>query len=99
MWLDGLEAEAAFEREEDDTAAGFGATLSLPIFDGGRARTGAARAALEAAELRYRALAFAVANRARAILGMLEVAKTAANDLSPDLLVQLETSLISNSAS
>ncbi|MBO6505112.1 MAG: TolC family protein [Kordiimonadaceae bacterium] len=88
VWLDGLEAEAAFEREEDDTAAGFGATLSLPIFDGGRARTGAARAALEAAELRYRALAFAVANRARAILGMLEVAKTAANDLSPDLLVQ-----------
>ena len=90
VWLDGLEAEAAFEREEDETAAGFGAALSLPIFDGGRARTGAARAALEAAELRYRALAFAVANRARAILGMIEVAQTAANDLSPSLLAQTD---------
>lgn len=88
VWLDGLEAEVGFEREEDDTAAGVGARLSIPIFDGGRARTGAARAALEAAELRYRALAFAVANRARAILSMMDVARTAAKDLSPNLLVQ-----------
>lgn len=88
VWLDGLEAQAAFEREEDETSAGFGATLSLPVFDGGRARTGAARAAVAGAELRYRALAIAVANRARAILSMIDVAQSAANDLSPNLIVQ-----------
>ncbi len=88
VWLDGLEAEVALEREEGDTSAGFGARLGLPVFYGGRARTGAATAALEAAELRYRALAFAVANRARAVLSMMDVARTAANNLSPNLLVQ-----------
>lgn len=90
VWLDGLEAQAAFEREENDTAAGFGATLSLPIFDGGRARTGAARASLEAAEFRYRAISVAVANRARATLSLVDVAQKAASDLSPALLIQID---------
>lgn len=86
VWLDHLETEAVFEREEGETSAGFGAGLSLPVLDSGQARTGAAKAALKAAEMRYRALAFSVANRARAILGLLAIAKTASTDLTPTIL-------------
>ncbi len=91
VWLDHLEAEVAFEREEDETAAGLGATFSLPLFDSGRTRTGAAQAALEAAEQRYRARAFAVANRAKAILKLLEVSDLASSGYTPQMLVQAQS--------
>lgn len=91
VWLDHLEAEVAFEREDGESASGFGATFSLPLFDGGRTRTGAAQAALEASEKRYRARAFAVANRARAILKLLKVTDLAASSYSPQLLQQTQT--------
>ncbi len=90
VWLDHLETEAALEREDGEASFGLGASFSLPLFDGGKARTGAARAALEAAELRYRALAFSVANRARAVLGLMDIAKTAADSLTPMLVSQTE---------
>lgn len=87
VWLDHLEVEAALERE-DETLAGFGATFSLPLFDAGGARVGAARAALQAAELRYLAIAFSVANRARAVLRLLSVTEQAAAELAPQLVAQ-----------
>lgn len=89
VWLDHLEVEAALERE-DDTLAGFGATLSLPIFDTGNARSGAAKAAFEAASLRYKAMAFSVANRARAILGLQGILEAASSQFSLQLIEQAD---------
>lgn len=90
VWLDHIEAGSALEREDGETEAGFSAALSLPLFDNGQVRTAAARAMLEAAEQRYRAMAFMVANRARALMQVLEVARTASADLTQRLMLQAE---------
>lgn len=91
VWLDHIEAGAVLEREEGEAELGFSAGLSLPLFDNGQVRTGAARSALEAAEQRYRAMAFMVANRARALLQVLDVARTASAYLTQRLVVQADS--------
>lgn len=90
VWLDHIEAGAVLEREDGETEPGFSVALSLPLFDNGQVRTGAARAALEAAEQRYRAMAFMTANRARALLQVLDVARTASADLTQRLVLQAD---------
>lgn len=63
-WIEHLELEAVYEREEDGSSEGFSVTLPIPIFDWGQVRTGQAQAMLDSASYRYKAMLINVSNRA-----------------------------------
>lgn len=85
VWLDHLELEAIYERE-DDSNFGFGATVPVPLFDWGQARTGKAKAILNAAEQRYKALYLATRNLAQATQNYVQILKEAAGVVNAALL-------------
>ncbi|WP_262695215.1 TolC family protein [Kordiimonas aquimaris] len=63
-WLEHLELEAVYEREEDGAGEGFSVTVPVPIFDWGQVRTGRAQAMLDATSYRYKAYYIYIRNRA-----------------------------------